>query len=321
MEERKTGGDHYERGRVLKHNQMFKEALKEFQEAATDPQYVGNAHVQIALCLRATDHGDAAVTAFRRALTLGTFSSKEKAHIFYFLGQTLESLGRYPEALEAYGWSRKEDPCLEDVAHRIKHLVSGGRGPLPQPRLGSQPWVGGTLKLGRRLTLQVLSALGQTWESFSGSAGTLKTEPRAKGQSANFREVGHQNGHRALTSSHASAQAPWDRKKDKRQHVRVAVRLRGHFSSKGQMVAGEGQLRDLSLGGCRVTSSVAVPVGVVLECCIYPQGAGNPFTIEGALVRWSRPQEFGLAFTTVGPSVQRQIAQLCGTRTPLGVAI
>jgi tetratricopeptide (TPR) repeat protein len=321
MEQPKSAGDHYERGRVLKQNQMFAEALKEFQEAATDSRYVGNAHVQMALCLRATDHGDAAVTAFRRALTLGTFSSIEKAHIFYFLGQTLESLGRYAEALEAYGWTRKEDPGFQDVAQRIKHLISGERGRLPQYQLAAQPWVGGTLRLGRRLTAQLLSLLGQTWGSLGGSAGTLKTEPRAKGQSANFREVGHQNGHRALTPNHASAQASWDRKKDKRQHARVAVHLRSHFSSKGQMVAGEGQLRDLSLGGCRVTSSVAVPVGVMLECCIYPQDAGNPFTIEGALVRWSRPQEFGLAFTTIGPRVQRQIAQLCGTRTPLGVAI
>jgi hypothetical protein len=59
----------------------------------------------------------------------------------------------------------------------------------------------------------------------------------------------------------------------------------------------------------------------MLECCIYPQDAGNPFTIEGAMVRWSRAQEFGLAFTTVRPGVQRQIAQLCRTRTPLGVEV
>jgi tetratricopeptide (TPR) repeat protein len=321
MEERKTAVDHYERGRVLKYNQMFDEALKEFQQAATDPQYAGNAHVQMALCLRATDRGEAAVEAFRRALTLATFSSKEKAHILYFLGQTLESLGRYAEALEAYGWTRKEDPGFQDVAHRIKHLISGGRGPVPHSLLPRQFRLGDTLKLGRQLTLQLLSLLGQTWESLGGSAGTLKTDPRARSQSPSIREVGHQNGHRTLTPNYASSLASRDRKKDKRQHARVAVRLRGHFSSKGQMVAGDGELRDLSLGGCRVTSRIAVPVGVMLECCIYPQGADNPFTIDGAMVRWSRPQEFGLAFTTVRPGVQRQIAQLCGTRTPLGVEI
>jgi hypothetical protein len=83
-------------------------------------------------------------------------------------------------------------------------------------------------------------------------------------------------------------------------------------------VTGDGELRDLSPGGCRVTSLVAVPVGAELECCIFSQDAGNPFTIEGATVRWSRPQEFGLAFTKVRPGVQRQITQLCRARAPLG---
>jgi hypothetical protein len=55
----------------------------------------------------------------------------------------------------------------------------------------------------------------------------------------------------------------------------------------------------------------------MLECSIFPQGAINPFTIEGAMVRWSRPQEFGVAFTTMRPGVQKQIAQLCQHRTPL----
>ena len=86
-------------------------------------------------------------------------------------------------------------------------------------------------------------------------------------------------------------------------------------------MTGEGELRDLSPGGCRVTSLVAVPVGAELECCVFSQDTGNPFTIEGATVRWSRLQEFGLAFTKVRPGVQRQIAQLCRTRTPLGVDV
>jgi hypothetical protein len=64
-----------------------------------------------------------------------------------------------------------------------------------------------------------------------------------------------------------------------------------------------------------------VTVGAELECIIFPQGAANPFSIEGATVRWSHAQEFGLAFTKVRPGVQRQIAQLCGTRTPHGIAV
>jgi len=84
---------------------------------------------------------------------------------------------------------------------------------------------------------------------------------------------------------------------------------------KGRTVAGEGELQDLSPGGCRVTSPLEVPVGTELECCIFPQYEGNPFTVEAATVRWSQSREFGLSFTKVRPDVQRQIAQLC--RAPL----
>ena len=79
-------------------------------------------------------------------------------------------------------------------------------------------------------------------------------------------------------------------------------------------MTGEGELRDLSLWGCRVTSSVALPVGTDVECCIFPQDAANPFVIDGATVRWISAQEFGLAFTRIRPGVQRQIAQLCRTK-------
>lgn len=83
------------------------------------------------------------------------------------------------------------------------------------------------------------------------------------------------------------------------------------------MVAGEGELRDLSIGGCRVTSRITVPLGADLECCIFPGEEGHPLIIEGATVRWIGPGEFGLAFTDIRPAVQRQITQLCRIRAPL----
>jgi len=315
-----SAAKHYERGRVLKHAQMFDQAREEFQHVASDPQYAGNAHVQIALCLLATGRYDEAVVAYRQALEVGTFSSKEKAHILYLLGKTLESLGRYAEALEAYGWTRNEDPGFQDVAQRIKHLLAGGRGLLPRHRPAFPSVVGDMLRLGEQLTPQVLSLLGQAWTSFGQYAERLVTRGDQK-QSPSFRDIGHPIGQRELTPTRCSPPASRNRKRDTRRHVRVAVRLQSHFSSKSRKVAGEGELQDLSPGGCRVTSLVAVPVGAELECCIFSQDAGNPFTIEGATVRWIRPQEFGLAFTKVRPGVQRQITQLCRARTPLGVEV
>jgi hypothetical protein len=98
---------------------------------------------------------------------------------------------------------------------------------------------------------------------------------------------------------------------EKRQHVRVLVQFRTDFSSKSQKVVGEGEVRDLSPGGCRVASPVAVSVGAELECCIFPESEGNSFIIEVATVRWIRPQEFGLAFTKISPGSQQLILQLC----------
>ena len=49
-------------------------------------------------------------------------------------------------------------------------------------------------------------------------------------------------------------------KKENRQRPRVSVQFRSNFSTKDRMVAGDGELKDLSPGGCRVASSVAAPV-------------------------------------------------------------
>jgi hypothetical protein len=320
MEQSTSALDHYERGRVLKHAKMFDKAREEFQQAASDPEYAGNARVQIAMCLRATGHYDEAVKAFRHALEVGTtFSPKERAHILYFLGLTLQSLGRCAEALEAYGWTRKEVPGFQDVTQRIKHLLAGGRSLLPRRQPASRSMVGGVLRLGEQLSPQVRSLLGQAWTSFGQYTDRLGHHRSAQKQSPNLQGVDHLNGEQGPRPARGNPPVSRDRKQNTRRHVRVAVRLQSHFSSKGRRVTGEGELRDLSPGGCRVTSLVTVPVGAELECCIFSQDAGNPFTIEGATVRWSRPQEFGLAFTKVRPGVQRQITQLCQTRTRLGM--
>jgi tetratricopeptide (TPR) repeat protein len=81
MESLTSAHEHYERGRALKLARMFDQAREEFQHAATNPHYAGNAYVQIALCLRATGRYDDAVEAFRQALEVDTFSSKERAHL------------------------------------------------------------------------------------------------------------------------------------------------------------------------------------------------------------------------------------------------
>jgi len=314
MDGRMSAFEHYERGLVLKKVQMFYEAIEDFRKAAVDPQYVGKAYVQMALCLRASGRHEEALLAFRHALVSPTFSSEEQRHILYHIGQTLESSGRYAEGLEVYGRIRKEDPGFRDVSQRIKHLSSGGRGPVPQSQGPWHVWMEAVLTRGRQLQPQMVSFLGQTGEWLGRQAESLKSQRLFEKASWRFPNAAVQRPHQTTAPKRHPQAAVRNRTVNTRRYLRVPVRLRSHFASKSRMVAGEGELRDLSPWGCRVTSAVAVPVGADLECCIFPQDAGNPFIVDGASVRWINAQEFGLAFTSVRPGVQRQIAQLCRTR-------
>jgi hypothetical protein len=97
---------------------------------------------------------------------------------------------------------------------------------------------------------------------------------------------------------------------NKRKHERVRVQFRSHFSMKGKMLAGDGNLTDLSPGGCRIVSPVAVVAGTELELCIFPGDEANPIMIDGATVCWCRPNEFGLSFTKVRTPVLRRLTDV-----------
>jgi hypothetical protein len=100
-----------------------------------------------------------------------------------------------------------------------------------------------------------------------------------------------------------------------RRYQRVGIRCRSQFASNSQALAGEAELRDLSPGGCRLRSSILVPVGAKIVCWIFPRNGSEPLTIEGATVRWSHAQEFGVAFAQLSPQVEGQIARLCARLT------
>jgi tetratricopeptide (TPR) repeat protein len=179
---RMSAGELYERGRVLKHANMYDEAVDDFQHAACDPQYAGKSQAQLALCFRAMGRQEEAVAAFRQALESSTFSSNENLHLLYLLGETLESLGHTAEALEAYGWVRQEDPGFRDVVSRIKHLCAGGRGPVIQSLLVRQFRVGNLFKMYGHLRRRSLSLFEQTRQALAQSTGNHHPVARSKAQ-------------------------------------------------------------------------------------------------------------------------------------------
>jgi hypothetical protein len=97
---------------------------------------------------------------------------------------------------------------------------------------------------------------------------------------------------------------------NKRKYERVKVQFRTHFSMKGRMTAGDGELADLSPGGCRVRSVANVLPGAEVELCIFPGDESNPILIDAAIVRWVKPNEFGLSFTKVRQPVMRRVTDV-----------
>ena len=314
MDKQMTAGEHYEHGLVLKRVRMFHQAIDDFKRAALDPLHTGKAHVQIALCLSAAGRHEEAVMAFRQGLATRTFSSEEERHILYHLGQTLESLGRHNECLEIYGWIRKEDPGFGDLAQRMNRLRPGGSGPVSSAEGSWQAWMEGVRARSRQLKPQMVAALEQAGHWLNRQADGLKNRNLFERKNTGFPGTADRRAPQAFKQIRQGRPAARDRTIENRLHPRVPVRLRSHFSLKGREMAGEGELRDLSPKGCRVRSFVAVLVGTDLECCIFPQNSANPFIIDGATVRWTSPQEFGLAFTNIRPGAQRQISQLCRTQ-------
>ena len=119
--------ERYERGRTLRQAKMYHQALAELGQVTHDPNDVGQAQTQLALCLRAMGRHEEAIAALRRALNSSSLSEEEYMHVLYLLGQSLESIGRHAEALEAYNWIRQADAGFLDVESRIKHLCGARR--------------------------------------------------------------------------------------------------------------------------------------------------------------------------------------------------
>jgi tetratricopeptide (TPR) repeat protein len=278
-----SGCDFYKRGLALKKVQIFDMAITEFREATKDSEHAGKAFAQMALCFKRLGRDDEAVTAFREALATESFSPIERVHVQYLLAQTLEALNRASEALVVYRRIRRENLNFQDVDDRIRNLSSRNRGSR-HPVAAHQ---------GRDLTRiwsqfkpQMTSLLNQTWQRLA-RCGDVQDTPRRVERSDSAQKV-----------------------LERRRQGRVTVQMLSQFFSKAHTVAGEGQVRDLSASGCRITSPVRVAPGTAVECWIYPQ-EGQPIAVDEATVQWVGHREFGLRFSNVRFAVQRQITEMC----------
>jgi hypothetical protein len=91
---------------------------------------------------------------------------------------------------------------------------------------------------------------------------------------------------------------------------------------RGDSIAGEGIIKDLSLSGTHITGNKPVSVGMVLALQIFVPGEPEMLSIDHATVKWAKRAEFGVDFDNPQPDVAERITRIISTlvRTQRGSA-
>ena len=92
-----------------------------------------------------------------------------------------------------------------------------------------------------------------------------------------------------------------------RHYVRFGARRPVHFSGAG--TEGEGQLINISLGGCAIESAVSVTTGAFLKLEVKISEQETPMLVALAPVRWSNAGRFGTEFIAIDREPQHQLHQ------------
>ena len=95
---------------------------------------------------------------------------------------------------------------------------------------------------------------------------------------------------------------------DRRATPRIRVQFRTTLAASPSL-EGTGIMLDLSSGGCRIESPVAVETGTSLELRMYVPDLEWPLMVEAASIQWVSHQTFGLAFFRVTEAEQQRLGQ------------
>lgn len=117
----------YNQGLALRKETRFKEAIEAFSRASQTPAYCLKASAQAGLCYTEIGKHQAAIEAFRVALSDESASRNEVINVQYFLARTLESVGQVEEAAILYQRIVRISPNFKDVASRINRRTAPQR--------------------------------------------------------------------------------------------------------------------------------------------------------------------------------------------------
>jgi hypothetical protein len=95
---------------------------------------------------------------------------------------------------------------------------------------------------------------------------------------------------------------------ERRKHPRVPVHIQGLLLGNSHEI--EGHTLDLSLGGARFESDLAVFPGKTIMVRLIVPGGEFPVSIPEAKVRWVDEQTFGVEFENVQPNELDELEEL-----------
>ena len=95
---------------------------------------------------------------------------------------------------------------------------------------------------------------------------------------------------------------------ERRKHQRVPARVKSLLRANSHEI--EGQTVDLSLGGARFESSLAVQPGKKLVVKLIIPGVAEPLYIDQAQVQWIQDQMFGVEFLEIRQQQLDELEQL-----------
>ncbi len=103
---------------------------------------------------------------------------------------------------------------------------------------------------------------------------------------------------------------------EQRKHLRHHVNFQGVYSDSSVQVR-EAIVLDLSLGGCRVASTIPMPPDTTIQLQIRPQQVA-PIYIPSAIVRWASGYAFGVQFSELPEHESKALTRLLWSLPPSG---
>jgi hypothetical protein len=101
---------------------------------------------------------------------------------------------------------------------------------------------------------------------------------------------------------------------EQRKHRRHPVNFQGVYSS-GSVQVREAIVLDLSMGGCRVASTIPMPPDTAIQLQIRPRQTSLIY-VPNAIVRWASGYSFGVQFQELAERESKALTDLLRSLPP-----